>query len=73
MRMVNVLVSTVVDAIVAPPEAIDTVTPPTERLDVLAESVTSLKLVAADAASGSSNATTDTEAVVKNFLMESAS
>ncbi len=70
-KTVNVVVSTVVDAIVAPPEAMLTVTPPTDRLDVLAESVTSLKLVAAEAASGRSNATTETDAEAKKsfFVM----
>ena len=69
MRMVNVLVSTVVDARIAPLPAILTVIPPTVRLELLAVNVTSLKLVAADAASGSNSAAVETIAEVRSFFM----
>jgi hypothetical protein len=67
-RTMKLLELTVVEAIVAPDETV-TVTPPTERLDVLVESVTSLKLVAADTASGRSSAAIVTKADVRNFFM----
>lgn len=67
-KTMKLLVPTVVEATVAPP-AMVTVTPPIERLDVLAASVTSLKFVAAVAASGNSNAAMETDAEAKNFFM----
>lgn len=68
IKSTNVLVSTVVEAITAPELEILTVTLLTVRF-VAFVSVTSLKVVAAEAAIGSSSATTETEAETKNFFV----